>query len=373
MLTGKKAAALLLGLSAFAQAFAAGDIVVGQVAQIKDPASIGNQLRAGIQLHFDAVNARGGVNGAKLALVSRHRDADDSVAKTKELLEESKPLALAGFVGTGPMEALIQDRLLDKAGIPLVGVRTGAPSLHQPVQANIFHTRASYAQEAEKIARHLSTIGHRKVAVFHEKSVFGLEGNALAQKYLKARGMTLLGSATYEVGSTDVKSAVAEMARLKPDAIVAVANSPALAEFYKLLRLAGVPSFVVSLSTADAPVIVKRIGKQAAYGLAIAQVVPDGSSRTSTLAREMQEEQAAFAPGLELNQGVAEGYVMARVLVDALRRAGPNPTPAKVKRALEATKHLDLGGVRISYSPTKHSGSTFVDIAVLNPDGRMIR
>lgn len=365
---------ILLGLAAATQAFAAGDLVIGQVAQLKEPASIGNQLRAGMQLYFDAVNAAGGINGSKLVLVSKNRGADgaDSVAKTHELIQESRPIALAGFVGTAPMEALIDAKVLDKAGIPLVGVRTGSPDLHQPVQPNIFHTRANSAQELEKIAQHLATIGHRRIAVFHEKSVFGLEGNALAQKYVKARHMQVVGAASYDVNSTDVKAAVAEFIRLSPDAVIAVANSPATAELYKQLRAADSKAFVVALSNTDGPVVAKRLGKLA-QGLAIAQVVPDGNSKTSLLAREMQDNQKKFAPEGEINQGVAEGYVMARVLVEGLRRAGPNPTPAKLKKALEGIRQLDLGGFRVSYSPASHSGSSFVDIAVMNHDGRMLR
>lgn len=375
MSTRNLAAAALLFLVACSGARAAPDIVIGQVAQIKEPGSIGNQLKAGIQLYFDAVNARGGVHGAKLILVSKNRGADgpDTVAKTRELLEEAKPVALAGFVGTGPMEALIDEKVLDKAGVPLVGVRTGDPSLHQPVQPNVFHTRASYAQELDKIAGHLQVIGLRKVTVFHEKSVFGLEGNALAQRYLKARNMTIAGAVTYDINSTEVKAAVTEVLRLQPDAVVAIANSPAVAEFYKQLRAAGSKSFVAALSTADGPVIVKRIGKQAAHGLAIAQVVPDAASKTSLLAREMQQDHQKFAAEMELTQGAAEGYVMARVLVEGLVRAGASPTPLKLKKSLETMRQLDLGGFRVGYSPTNHSGSSFVDIAVLNPDGRMVR
>jgi branched-chain amino acid transport system substrate-binding protein len=368
----RTAAVILLAWAA--SAVAAGDLVIGQVAQLKEPASIGNQLRAGIQLYLDAVNATGGVHGNRLVLVARSRGADgaDSVAKTRELLQESRPIALTGFVGTTPMEALVEEKVLDKAGVPLVGVRTGSPALHSPVQPFIFHTRASYAQELEKIARHLATIGHRKVAVFHEKSVFGLEGNALARNYLKARQLQLVGSASYDVNSTDVKVAVAEIARLQPDAVIAVANSPATAEFYKQLRAVDSRAFVVALSTTDGAVVAKRIGKQA-QGLAIAQVIPDGNSKTSLLAREMQEHQRRFAPEGEINQGVAEGYVMARVLVEGLRRAGPSPTPARLKLALEGLRQLDLGGFRVSFSQASHSGSSFVDIAVMNHDGRMLR
>lgn len=364
----------LLGASTGA---GAAELVIGQVAQVKDPDSAGNQLRQGIQLYFDAVNAKGGVDGNQLKLVTRDRgpDGKDSIKVTSELLQESSPIALMGFLGTGPMEALVQARVLDKAGVPLLGVRTGAPSLHQPVHPLIFHTRASYTQEITKIVAHMHTIGYRKIAVFHEKSVFGQEGNAHAQRVVnEAQGMSLVGSATYDVNSTDVKAAVAAIRQLKPDAVIGVANSNALAEFYKRLKLTGPPPPVLALSTADGAVIVKRIGKALAHGLGIAQVIPDPASRTSLFAREMQEDFKKFAsPGSELTQAMAEGYLAARVLHLALTRVAGGVTPLKLRQALDGMKDVNVSGLRISYSPSNHSGSSFVDIAVINPDGRMLR
>ena len=253
------------------------ELVVGQVAQLRDPASAGNQLRQGIQLYFDAINGKGGVDGNTLRLVSKDRGSEgkDSIDKTRELLQETSPIALMGFLGTGPVEALVRAGVLAKAGVPMIGVRTGAPSLHQPVHPLIFHTRASYTQEISKIVGHMTTIGYRKIAVFHEKSVFGHEGKAHAQRVMNGiPGMSLVGSASYDVNSTDVANAVAAIRQLKPDAVIAVANSNALAEFYKQLKLRGQPPPVLALSTADGSVVVKKIGKALAHGLGIAQVIP---------------------------------------------------------------------------------------------------
>jgi ABC-type branched-subunit amino acid transport system substrate-binding protein len=353
------------------------ELVVGQVAQLKNPASAGNQLRQGIQLYFDSVNETGGVDGNKLKLVTKDRgpDGKDSIDKTGELLQESSPIALMGFLGTGPMEALVEARVLDKAGVPMIGVRTGAPSLHQPVHPLIFHTRASYTQEISRIVGHLDTIGYRKIAVFHEKSVFGHEGNTHAQRVVKGtKGMLLVGSATYDVNSTDVNSAVATIRQLKPDAVIGVANSNALAAFYKQLKMTGSVLPVLALSTADGALIVKKIGKEMAHGLGIAQVIPDPTSRNTQFAREMQDDFKKFAaPGAELTQAMAEGYLAARVLHLALKRVGGSPTPLKLRQALDGMKDVNVSGLRISFSPSNHSGSSYVDIAVINPDGRMLR
>ncbi|WP_431099324.1 ABC transporter substrate-binding protein [Polaromonas aquatica] len=352
------------------------DIVIGQVGQLKDPNSAASQVKVGVQLYFDAVNDRGGIYGAKLKLVTKDRgpDASDSVEKTREIIQEEKPVALIGLSGTAPVEALVQEKVLATAGVPLIGPRTGAVSLHQPVNPWIFHTRANYAQEVQKILSHMSIIGHRRIAILYEKSPFGIEGYDRAQHAIRGKGLQLSGSASYEYGTTHVNEAVATILKAKPDAVIAVATSAATAEFYKNFRQGGSSALVVALSVTDGAAVVKRIGKQTAYGLGIALVVPDPSSKTSTLVREMQEDHKKFGvPGSDLTLAAAEGYIAARVLTEGLKRAGPNPASAKLKRSLESLRELNLGGFSINFSPANHSGSSYVDISVLSPDGRMLR
>jgi branched-chain amino acid transport system substrate-binding protein len=367
---------VILGTVCVVASSAPQDIVIGQIGQLKDPNSAASQVKVGVQLYFDVVNDRGGVNGAKLKLVTRDRgpDGPDSVEKTREIIQEEKPVALIGFSGTAPVEALVQEKVLAAAGIPLVGPRTGAVSLHQPVNPWIFHTRANYAQEVQKIVSHMSIIGHKRIAILYEKSPFGVEGYDRAQRAIKGKNLQLSGSASYEYGTTNVSEAVETILKAKPDAVISVATSAATAEFYRNFRQGGSSAFVVALSVTDGAAVVKRIGKQAAYGLGIALVVPDPSSKTSTLIREMQEDHKKFgAPGSDLNLAVTEGYIAARVLAEGLKRAGPNPTSAKLKRSLESLRDLNLGGFSVNFSPTNHSGSTYVDVVVLGPDGRMLR
>jgi branched-chain amino acid transport system substrate-binding protein len=368
-------ASMLAAASALASS-APQDIVVGQVGQLKDPASAASQVKVGVQLYFDAVNDRGGINGARLKLVTRDRgpEGSDSVGKTREILREEKPVALIGFSGTAPVEALIREKVLAAAGIPLVGPRTGAVSLHEPVDPWIFHTRANYAQEVQKIVSHMSIIGHKRIAVLYEKSPFGIEGYDRALRAIKAKNLQLSGTSSYEYGTTNVNEAVATILKAKPDAVIAVATSAATAEFYKNFRQGGSSAFVVALSVTDGAAVVKKIGKQAAYGLGIALVVPDPSSKTSVLAREMQEDHKKYGvPGSELNLAVTEGYIAARVLAEGLKRTGPNPTSAKLKRSLESLRDLNLGGFTVNFSAANHSGSSYVDVIVLSPDGRMLR
>lgn len=94
---------LLLAILFVTSLCQAREIVVGQVAPILDPLVAGYQMKSGIELYFDVVNRSGGVLGATLRLASKDRSVtgSDSVPKTLELIEEARPVALIGLLGTG--------------------------------------------------------------------------------------------------------------------------------------------------------------------------------------------------------------------------------------------------------------------------------
>lgn len=354
----------------------AGEITIGQVAPLKNPASVGNQMRAGIELYFEAVNRAGGIGHERLRLVTKDRLSAgvDSAERTRELLREARPLALIGLMGTASMESLVKDGVVAEAALPIVGIRTGAASLHTPVQPWLFHTRASYEAEMRRIVQHLLTSGHRRFALFHENSGFGREGRGHAEAALAAAGMTPLAVASYEKDSVDVAAAVAAIARAQVHAVLSVGESTGIAEFHKALKATGSRAQVVTLSTVDAAAVVERIGAAQAHGLAIAQVVPDPLHAKSAVAREFQANARKlrsrdFAP----TSAALEGYIAAKVLVEGLRRCGPNASPAQLRTALENLGRIDLGGLPIEFASGRHSGTSWVDIGIIGPQGRLLQ
>lgn len=353
------------------------EIIVGQVAAFSGPlAPTGTNVRAGAQLYFDKVNAAGGVHGAKIKLISRDDGykVPETVRLTRELLEDSAPVALIGLVGTGNVEALVKERVLTDAGVPVVGMRSGATSLIKPVHPLLFHTRASYAAEVDKIVQQLASIGFKRVAVFYQDDPFGLDGLQAAEASLRKAGVELVAKGAYPKNTTDVAEAVKLIAAAEPQGVIMVSNTAASAAFVQHSRAVGNEAQFVALSVTDGPQVAKRIGNAAAHGLGIVQVVPDPNSRTLPLTRELQDVYAKFSPkGVELNHTLLEGYLMAKVLVEGLKRAGPAPTRKKLRDALETIDDFDAGGVFIGFSPKNHSGSSFVDITILNRAGKVLR
>ena len=90
------------------------------------------------------------------------------------------------------------------------------------------------------------------------------------------------------------------------------------------------------------------------------------------IAREYQEAFARANPGRAFSYGSMEGYLTAKALVVALRLAGPQPTRASFAKGLIGA-NFDLGGFRVEYGSGLHTGSTYVDLAMVSREGKFLQ
>jgi ABC-type branched-subunit amino acid transport system substrate-binding protein len=368
-------AALLGGVPALLAApLWAAELVLGQVAPLDDPASIGNQLRQGIELCLADINRRGGSHGATLRLVSRHRGPDDVVPRTRALLAEAKPVALVGMMGTGPTEALLRSGLLAAAAVPAVGIRSGASTLREGAGTEwLFHTRAGYATEVARVLEHLRTLGATRLGLYHEQSAFGTELRTLVQRRAAEMRFGDVVLQSHAPRAADPGPAIAAFAHAGVNAVLVAGTSEAAAEFHRAYRRAGGGAHVLALSTVDAAQVLRHIGPAAARGLAVVQTVPDPADAAVRFSRELQAVLQRAGPAAPRpTPALAEGCIAARTVAEGLHRAGPNPTGERLRRALESVGELDLGGVVVAYAGERR-GSSFIDIAVLDGHGRLRR
>lgn len=368
----------IIGLAALlACGNALADIVVAQVAPFSGPlAPTGKGLRAGAQLYFDAANAAGGINGNKIRLFSADDgyNAEQTLKLVKEAAQAQRPLAFLGIVGTGNVEILLKDDLLDKLGIPLIGARSGASSLSSPPAPWLFLTRAGYAHEISRMLGLYLPLGYRRVAAFYQNDAFGRDGLKSLEHAVGKGGGELVARGSYEKNTTQVEAAVRTIAETAPQLVVMVSNTAASAEFVRQFRATGVPAQLATLSVTDGAQVVDKTGAAVAHGLAISQVVPDPSDSSLALIREIRERARKFPPtDSPINHTFIEGYLAAKVLGEGIRRAGVEPTPKKLRDALETISGYDAGGITIGFAADDHVGSRYSDITILNRNGRLLR
>jgi ABC-type branched-subunit amino acid transport system substrate-binding protein len=118
--------------------------------------------------------------------------------------------------------------------------------------------------------------------------------------------------------------------------------------------------------------MVRVLGGDAA-GLIFAQVVPFPWFDATPVVHEYREALKAHAPQAEPSFSSLEGYINAKVLVEALRRAGRKLTREGLVAALESMRAYDVGGLAVSYTAGNHPGSGFVDVVVVGSNGRFVR
>ena len=362
--------ALFALLSSLAISATAADIVIGQVAPFSGPlAPTANHLRAGAQLYFDAVNAKGGIHGNKLRLISKDDGykASETLQKARELLAESQPMALFGFVGTGNVEAILKEKILDNAATPLITVRTGASIVVNSGNPWIFLTRASYAQEIDKIVQQYETIGYKRFAVFYQNDAYGKSGLSGVTKALTARQLKPTAEATVERNSVDVADAVGKLAKSGAQAIVQIGSYKACAAFIREAKKAGYGGKFYNVSFVGTQALADELGKDGA-GVVVSQVVPSPYNPARPIAREFVA--AAKSGKVQANFSSMEGYLAAKLFSEGLRRVSGKPTREALVTALESIQE-DFGGYRVTFGPQDHVASNFVELSMLTGDGKV--
>ncbi|MBE7366457.1 ABC transporter substrate-binding protein [Ramlibacter pallidus] len=362
---------ILAALAALAPAWACSQILIGQTAGFTGTVAAGvKETTDGAKLWIDSVNAKGGVNGQKVELLSMDDKFDPKIAaaNAKVLIEEKNVLALFLVRGTPHSEAIIP--LLDQHGVPLVAPSTGAMSLHQPMRKHVFNVRATYQREAEKAVTHLHTLGITRIAVIVADDSFGADGLQGAQNGFQKAGFQPVAVIKADRMKPDYAKIIPEVTGKEAQAVVWVASGNAVADGVKALRAAKSAAQVVTLSNNASGGFIKSLGDNA-RGVIVTQVFPYERSYAYAFIKEATA--LAKEKSIELSPAMLEGYAGAKVLVEGLRRAGPNPTRAKVQAALEGLSKFDIGGLEVSYSAADRTGLDFADLSIIGSDGKFKR
>lgn len=346
--------------------------------RIGNPSGITGSVAAGVKenidgakLYFDAVNARGGINGQKIELVSVDDKFDPKVTVevSRQLITEQKVLALFLNRGTPHSQALLP--MLAEFKVPLVGPSTGAMVLHEPVNPWVFNVRATYQREAAKAIEHLASIGMTRIALLETDDSFGADSAAGALKGFAAVKQTPVLQEKFPRDKPDFTELAQRVAKSNAQAVMVIGSAGNAANGMKAIRAAGSRAQLVTLSNNASDGFIKLLGEHA-RGVIVTQVFPNERSVAFPLIKEAQD--LAKAKGLDgVSPAMMEGFAAAKVVAEGLRRAGPNPTPAGLRDALEGMRNYDIGGLQISYSATDHTGLDFSDLSIVNASGKFMR
>lgn len=346
---------------------------IGQVAPLSGTgAAQGRAYSHGMRLYFDQVNKAGGVQGrpVELLVIDDAGQPNETIEKTRKLLSDTKPLALAGYFGNKNLSALLDSKLLDISSTSLVGYQsTDTRVLNAP---QLFSSRAGLSEQMSKIASHLAVLGITKLALVHDERSDAKELSALVNKSVSSSGAQLVNGITLGNGKKGLDAAIDKLKTKPAQAVLVVASSPNTAAFVEAYRLDGGLAQIYAMAEADVEQLAMRLPLEYLSGLSIAQVVPSPYKVSMRLNKEFQDSVAAAGKKLEVPVSftMMEGYVNAKLLVEAMRRSQPL-TPEKLTQTLRVLDGYDMGGYWISYKPGSQIGSSYVDLSIVNASWRV--
>jgi ABC-type branched-subunit amino acid transport system substrate-binding protein len=360
----------IVGGTAFAEdGVSDGKIVFGQVAALQGPAqALGQGMRQGILAAFDAANRAGGISGRKLELKSLDDgyEPEKTVEATKRILDEDKVFALVGAVGTPTSKAGQPIATVEK--VPFIGPFTGAEFLRNPYNRYVVNIRSSYFQETEAWIDHLvKDLAISRIAILYQDDAFGLAGLEGVQRAMAKRNMSLVAEGAFKRNTTAVKSALLDIMKARPEAVVTVAPYKPVAEFIKLAHQVKLQAVFVAISFVGSDSLAQELGDQGT-GVIVTQVVPFPWDATLPVVKAYQGAIAAVDSNAKPGFVSLEGYLTGRLVVEALKRIKGEPTREALLDAIAAAP-FDFGGVTLSYGPMKNQGSDRVFFTILQADG----
>lgn len=315
----------------------------------------------GMQVAINKINSGGGIAGRKIkqVVLDDAYDAPKAAENVKKLVEEEKVFALIGGAGTP----------LTKAYMPYISAR-GVPLLF-PVVGGLdpdkvyFNVRVTYMAEALALVEYaLKNFKGKTMGIFYQDDAFGKAGKNGVARVLSQHGLQIHGEGHYDRATNDVSPGIAEIMKTKPDIVYLQTLPPQALDFIKKSAEKGYRPIILATSMVSVSDLQKILGKDA-HNIFVSQVLPFPTDASYKFNRDYQADMKAA--GKEFNDVAAqEGYAAILVFAEIVKRVGPDLTRAKLISTIENMNDYDLGGLKLSFSKTKHFGLDKPFIVKLN-------
>jgi branched-chain amino acid transport system substrate-binding protein len=327
---------------------------------------LGQNMKLGFNAAFKVANTNGGVHGRQLRLIS----ADDGyeparTAETmKQLYEQDRVFGIVGNVGT-PTAVVALPYALERR-ILFYGAFTGAGLLRRdPPDRYVFNYRASYAEETDAVVRYLVKVRRLKpqqIAVFAQQDSYGdagFAGVAKAIRSLQGSDESTILRLNYRRNTVDVDEAIGQLkkSRAPIKAVIMVPTYRAAAKFIEKTRDLYPSMIYTSVSFVGSTALASELmllGQKFATGVIVTQVVPAVEGHSSVVL-DYKSALTKYFPGESPDYVSLEGYLAGSVLVETLKRNGPQLDTERSVDTFENLHDFDLGlGTPVSFGRTEH-------------------
>ncbi len=180
--------------------------------------------------------------------------------------------------------------------------------------------------------------------------------------------MDLVAEGTYRRNTTAVKRALLRIRGGEPEAVVMVGAYKPCAAFIRLARQIGMDPVFVNISFVGSRALSEELGP-AGEGVVVTQVVPSPEDTSIPLVASYRRAIEALDRGVSPGFVSLEGYMVGRLLVQALERLDGAVTRAGLLSTIVEVGQFDLGGLTLRYGPGDNQGMDQVFLTVIQADG----
>jgi ABC-type branched-subunit amino acid transport system substrate-binding protein len=337
-------------------------------------------MKIGIEAAFNRANDAGGINGRALRLVT----ADDGYEPSrtlnamKQLHEKDQVFGFISNIGTATAAVAIPYALERRA--LFFGPFTGASVVrHDPPDRYVFTYRASYAEETGALVRYLVKLRRlqpSQIAVLAQQDSFGDDGFAGVTKAFRALGLNdaAVVRFSYPRNTIDVEDAANRYRAQKGSirAVIIIGTDRAAAKFIEKTHDVVPDMIYANVSAVGASSLANELmllGARYTKGVIVTQGVPAASGYSSAVL-EYKAALAKYAAGEAPDYTSLEGYISATILIQALKRTGPQLDTEKLVDTLEAMDNIDLGvGAKLGFGRAEHQASHKIWATALDETG----
>lgn len=348
-------------------------ILVGSSCPLSGHVSyLGQGVATGLNTYFRYINSQGGVFGRKIELISYDDDYNPPlmISNVTKMIDKDQVFALIGLVGTPTTLTVVG--ISQERKIPLLFSITGAIELRRPLKKYVMNLRPSYWDECATAVDYFIKQGKMRFAVFYQNDAYGINGRNGVERRLIKYDLNLISEASYIRGVPDVKDQVQEINKYNPDVVIMIGTADACSAFVKDAVSIGMKDVWFSnVSFVGSHELAKKLQDTKAT-VFVTQVLPSPFDTSLPAVREYQQLLAAYYPEVEPNPLSLEGFLSAKLFVEAMKRKGNNPDRESLIGILEEMHDVDIGiGENVNFSSIDHQGLDRVYITKIE-DGKII-
>ena len=326
----------------------------------------GVPLTNGMRMRFEEANASGGIHGRTIRLVveDTQYQVPLAVKASNKLLNVDDVFLMIGSMGTPHNNAVMPKQF--EANVPNLFPLTAAVSMYEPLHPMKFSYFVSYREQAASAIAYMTAArGFSKVCLQAAANDYGQEVVIGYEKAVENLGLESVYEGRHKLTETDF---VGTATSIKNSGCEALFVGPFIKDAILLYTAAREAGF-------DGPII----GNMVPYLHEVARAADGGMEGMYTVApfklvdlSDVDEDswigdwtrrfRSIFDEDPSAQAQI--GYVIADLAVRALEAAGPEISVDRVLSALESIDRYEdpFGGPSLSFSPTKHQGSDFLNL-----------